>query len=123
MSNIFITGDRKFSPVYLPLVYDTMLTALAKGDTISTGNQGGVEEVVRVVAERNGVTVQVIEATTGEDGKVDHVARAKSLAHPSSGVDEIVAVHADPLTSSVIRALLDHADDKTRLTTVADLIG
>jgi len=123
MASIFITGDRMFSPIYVPLVFTEMLRASVNGDIVSTGDQEGIEGIVRLIADEVGMSIDVLPAQRGADGKVDHAVRAQMLNHPSSGVTSIVAVHADPMASSVTKALMEYAENKVRLVSPLDLLG
>ncbi len=122
MSKVFITGDRQIAPIYVPLVYMEMLRTLGAGNTISTGTNGGVEMLVRTVAEQTGVTVEVVEQNTLDNGKPDWDTRHAALT-ADEDVLEVLAVHADPFASSVVKSVMAHADDKMRLVGLADLIG
>ena len=116
MSTTFITGDRMLSPVYPPLVAVEMLRAVAQGDKIATGENDGVEAIVREFGKLAGIDVSVRE---GDKAAFD--ARHEALVK-----DEIpvVMIHVDPHESSVYASLARTTpDDAVRLVTPLDLVS
>lgn len=115
---VFITGDRSLSPVYPALVAVEMLRAVAQGDKIETGDNGGVELIVREFAKLAGIEVSVLE---GDKSTFD--ARHAALAVAGT---PLVVVHADAHASSMIPSILsaygDAGDDLVRIATPADLV-
>lgn len=114
--NVFITGDRSESIVYPTLVMFEMLRAVgAAGATVFTGDsETGVERFVREIAERCEVEVVVVNRYTD-------IPEYHALIAPM--VDEVVAIHADPHSSSVIASLMaTFGDDDLRIVTPADLL-
>lgn len=117
MSNVFITGDRQLTSAYGPLVAIEMLKAQAVGSKIVTTDMNGVAAMVRDLAQRAGVDIDVIPAPTDKaDWDMFHSAVGQSFD------PEFVVVHVDPHTSSVTKSVLAVAhEDKVRIVTHADL--
>lgn len=121
MNKIFITGDRSMSAMYMPLIAIEMLRAVSAGAKVSTGdNTFGVELVVRELAEKAGVEVEVVPMTVaGEKPTADEW----DARHAALTDTEIVAIHADPHASSVVKSLFRVMDDDAvRIVTPADLL-
>jgi hypothetical protein len=118
---VFITGDRQFTPIYPMQVTLEVIRALGKGHTVATGTNGGVEELVRSLAEATDLNIDVVEHNTLPNGKPDFLTRAQAMSMVEDIV-EVVVIHVDPHTSTVAAASLAHTEDKTRLVTPADLL-
>lgn len=120
---VFLTGDRQMSPIYPMQVVLEVVRALAAGNTIVTGINGGVEELVRSLADQiTEFNVEVVEQDTLDTGKPDFMARAAKVA-AMDDIAEIVVIHADPHLSNVAKSFLAEAEGKTRLVTPADLLA
>lgn len=116
-AGVFIEGDRQMTPFYPSVVSMEMLRALAKGQTIYTGtNEGGVEHLVRLIADEAEVPIQVVEHTyLPEDQRdmntygasVDWDARHKAL--PADV--EVFVIHVDHQDCRESRSALATLDD------------
>lgn len=119
MSKTFITGDRSMGPAYPILVSAAMLRAVAQGDAIATGENGGVEEMVRGLGQLAGIQVEVIPG-----GKPDFDTRHAAVYE--SGAKAVV-IHVDPhassLTPSLLSAFAGADDDRVTLMGVQDLLA
>lgn len=116
----FITGDRTPGPLYVPLVAVELLRAVAQGEAVQTGENGGVEEIVRELGSLAGIEVSVVPGTKAEfNTRHDTVASSGARA---------VAIHTEPHSSSLIPSLLQsfsnagRSDDAVRIVTHADLM-
>lgn len=119
-NTVFITGDRRMAPFYPQQVAMEMLRAAGQGKKISTGTNPGVEEVVRAFGEQAGIDVQVVEHNTLPNGKPDFEVRAQALSILTD--IDVVAIHADPHSSHIVRPLVTFLGEKLRLVTPADLL-
>jgi hypothetical protein len=113
--NVFITGDRSLSPLYTPLVAIEMLRAMNAGKHVVTTDSNGVAHIVRDLAQRSGVEITVLPAPISGDWEEYHE-NVVRVYQP----EEIVAVHVDPLASSVLKSLLNR--DELRVVTHAELM-
>jgi hypothetical protein len=119
--NVFITGDRTPTLIYPGMVAIEMIRTLAAGDTVMTGDNAGVEEIVREIAKQAEVEVQVVPSTHSADGKVQWDERHAFVA--SIPDTRVVAIHADPHSSSVVKSLFaTMGDEAVTLRTTADLL-
>src|SRR4051812_12356231 len=116
MSKVFITGDRSQGPFYIPLVAIELLRAVNDGDEVATGENGGVEQIVRDVAERAGVHIRVVPGDKSMFAE-RHAALAKEGY-------TVVVVHSAPEASSLLPSVLEAfpADNDVRIVTHADLM-
>lgn len=121
---VFITGDRTGAGIYPTQVVFEIIRAQAKGATVVTGTlASGVEYLVREVkAQVEEFTFEVVEHSLLDNGKPDFTKYAEAVA-AMEDLAEIVVIHADPHSSSVVKAFLAAAEDKTRLVTPAELLG
>jgi hypothetical protein len=96
------------------------MRALAQGDGIATGDNDGVESVVRAFAETAEIPILVVPTPiNAETGKPDWDDRHRHLGEDTA----VVAVHADPHDSSVVKSLFAIlADDRVRLVTLTDVL-
>lgn len=118
---VFITGDRQFTPIYPMQVTLEVIRALGKGHKVATGTNGGVEELVRSLAETTDLNIDVVEQTMLPTGKPDFEGRARAMA-VLDDIVEVVVIHVDPHSSTVAKAALAEVESKTRLVTPADLL-
>lgn len=120
MAKLFLTGDRSFSPIYPGLVVIEMFKASLRGDEVMTGDNPGVEALVREIAEQVGLGLTVVPSTTCDDGRVDWDTRHKSLAD-----DVAVRVfHVEPMSSSIVKsALRTLSDERVEIVTPVELLG
>lgn len=95
MSKVFFTGDRSMTPFYPGLVIIEMFKRALAGDTILTGENTGVEAIVRDVAQAVGLEVEVVSNADTWD------ARHESLADDV----QVLAFHFEPMASSVVQSL------------------
>lgn len=117
MSTVFITGDRQLSPIYPTQIAIELIKALGQGKTVVTGTLPGVEQVVREMLDKGEVAYTASEHPLA-DGKPNFPKYAELvLKH----FDEVLVVHADPHSSSVVKAFL-MGGSKVRLVTPADLL-
>lgn len=118
----FITGDRSPALIYGGMAAIEMIRAMGHGELIATGDNEGVEAMVRQIAEQAGVEIEIVESSRTPEGKVDHAARA---AYVEEAYTKVVAIHADPHDSRVIQALLTAFEDseRLRLVTPVDLLA
>jgi hypothetical protein len=120
--NVFITGDRTPTPIYPGMAAIEMIRALGAGDKVVTGDNGGVEAMVREIAKQADVEVEVIASSHTPEGKVDWDSRHVFLG--SVPDMRVVAIHADPHASSVVKSLFATlGDDQVTLRTPVDLLG
>lgn len=118
----FITGDRSMAIFYPGQVAVEMIRALGQGNGIATGENDGVEAIVRALANEAGVEIGIVTnpETPLENGKVDWDARHATLPDHMT----VVGVHADPHDSRVLQSVLRVVpDDRVRLVTAVDLLA
>lgn len=109
---VFITGDRSMNEIYPAIVMVEMLKAAHAGSEIVTGDNLGIEILVRSFGELAGVPVEVI---CGSEWDTRH----ELLKSLEIGV---VAIHGAPFESSVVRSLTSiMPDSELRIVTPADL--
>lgn len=119
----FITGDRMMAQVYPAMVMLEMLNAAAHGVAIMTGINDGVEALVRAVAEKAGISIEVVEQFPLKDEAnpghwIDWDARHLGLPETC----EVVSIHVDTHTCRVTMSALNVLpDERVRLVTLADL--
>lgn len=122
VTKVFITGDRSLSPAYLPLVSIEMLRAVASGVKVVTGDQPGVEALVRELARAAGIEVEVVTLAVVSDKPTADEWDARHTALVEAEI-EVIAVHSDPHASSVVKSLFrTTSDDAVRVVTPADLL-
>lgn len=125
-TKVFITGDRLMTPFYPGLVIMEMLKARDKGMTVVTGtNDGGVEQLARMIADSAGMTIEVIEQSAldvpdNPGNWIDWDARHLSLSEDT----EVVAIHVDPMTArEIVSAVNVLPPERVRLVTMLDLMA
>lgn len=124
MSKIFITGDRQMSAVYPGLAAIEMLRAMHAGHEVVTGDNNGIEFFVRELAKGAGIELATVAnpVTLTDEGKPNWDERVQDILQLEDLV-EIVAIHTDPHSSSIIRSLVGRIGDETlRIVTPADLL-
>jgi hypothetical protein len=99
---VFITGDRSLDALNPGFVAVEMLRALAKGEDIMTGDNGGVEAVVRTLAEQAEFPVIVVASPKNEAGYTDWDARHQGL----SDEVRVLFVHSEPMSSRIGHSLV-----------------
>lgn len=120
---VFITGDRMMTPLYPGQVAVEMLRALAHGKNIATGDQLGIEEVVRVIGKLSEVEVEVVNSPIMDvpEQWVDWDTRHKALLE-RDGL-EFVAIHVDPLSCTGVKSvLMTVPEDRLRLVSLEDFL-
>lgn len=111
MARVLLTGDRSANIMMMGFVALEMLRACARGDDIVTGDNAGVESMVRSLAERTGVKVEVLEGGKPWD------ARHEAM-RDGHGVETVVVIHGDPLSSSMYPSICETwGDDAVTLVT------
>lgn len=114
---VFITGDRSFSPAYMPLVAVELLRAVGAGDEIATGELGGVEDIVRTLAAMSNIDIKQVPG--------DKTMLAERAVALEADGWSVVVIHTAPELSSVWRTLVDafgDDDERIRLATHGDLM-
>lgn len=106
--------------IYPGQVAIEIMRALANGDDIMTGDNDGVESVVRAFSESAEFPVHVVPTPhQSETGVADWDSRHQ---HLGDGVN-VVVVHADPHASHIVRSLFNVVDeDRVRLVTTTDAL-
>lgn len=122
MSRVFITGDRTGCLAYPALVAGQLLQAVAAGEQVVTGDNDGVEALVRGIAALGGVPVEVIETPRDASGTADWDRRHRLVILDGEGPARVVAIHVDPFTSKVVASALQQWGDGLQLVTEADLL-
>lgn len=114
----FITGDRQLTVLYPGQVAVEIMRALAAGESIATGDNDGVESVVRAFADQAGFAVELVPTPLLEgDARWD--ARHSNLPAGT----KVVAVHADPMSSHVVTSAMRVVPEELfRLVTPADAL-
>lgn len=112
----FITGDRSLGPLYPALVAVQMIKLASLGVKIVTGENTGVEQLVRSYGALAGLDIEVAAG-----GKAEFDERHAALAADNIPV---ILIHSDPAESSVYASVARTAfpDDDVRLVTLADLV-
>ncbi len=115
MRPMFITGDRSYALPYLPLVSIELLKAVKSGSQIVTGENSGVEEIVREFAHEAGLDISIVSNRDSWDERHREVV---------AGLDaDFVVVHVDAMESSVARSVLEvAASDRVHLVTMAEML-
>lgn len=106
--------------IYPGQVAIEIMRALANGDDIATGDNDGVESIVRAFAESAEFACTIFPTpTNAETGKPDWDVRH---AHLPDGMDVLV-VHADPHASHVVASVFKVLDeDHVRLVSTLDAL-
>lgn len=123
MTKLFLTGDRSFSPIYPGLVVVQMFKAALRGDKVMTGDNPGVEQLVRDIAAEVGLDIEVVatsfHAVTGKPG---WDVRHKQLA--DAGDIKVMVFHVEPMASSVVKSVMAvMPEDRYELLTPVELLG
>lgn len=123
MTTLFITGDRSdANPFFAGYIALRMLGAAGQRKNIMTGDNAGVESLVRRIADDADFPVEVVPSPLGDDGKVDWDARHVNIAEAVKDGLEVLVVHADPMASRITpSALRVFGDDAVRIATELDL--
>ena len=112
---VFITGDRSINPLLGieavgSLVSQIGANALVRGQTITlmTGDNDGVEWIVREFLASLSVKIETLETPKLEDGTPDWDTRSDTLENVC---DQVFFVHSDPLASSIGKSLVAHVSE------------
>lgn len=98
----FITGDRSSVEVFTTSA--AVLSAVARGDKLATGDNKGVEDFVRELAQRADIEVDVRATPLTEEGYRDFPALHAQLKE--EGV-KVVYLHPDPASSRIGQSLVE----------------
>ncbi len=120
---VFITGDRQDADVTsLGQVAIELLKAAGRGDAVSTGDNEGIESLVRRVSDETGFPVEVLESPRlGSDsefsGYVDWDTRHQLIKDMDS---RVVVIHQSPSNSRILSSLdRVFADDEAERVSLA----
>lgn len=115
MTNVFITGDRSgANPFMAGMIAMEMLRAAGAGDKIVTGDNPGVEEIVRKIADDADLAIDVVQSPRVDGSEhIDWDRRHRRLRDDEV---KIVLFHVDPMSSRVGRSLMSiMPDDQLKL--------
>lgn len=124
---VFITGDRsQYSVGLIGFVAIELLRAAGRQDTVLTGDNPGVEAIVRRLADDSGFPVTVVESPRDSDNPqyVDWDARHERLKETDA---RVIVIHGQPESSrigrSVERTFGDAGQDRVTFVSLIDLIS